>query len=505
MNGFIRRDLSGQEVFRFYLLAVSLFVFPIVQVDYLFFDDNFRSLLEGDELWRDAGRVVVQLFYNALSFSSVTPNVFPLAHFIAIPVVASALQVITQYYFAPCKLADCLVVLPLFFSPTILGILVYQYDGPAVMLGMATVLYAHAYRSEWRGHAWLGPAVLIAVSLSFYQVLLNVLLGLYCVEVTVNIARGSSFGGVARLLARRVIHVVLGGLIYGLTALQFLNTWRSPLLPLDTHWPTVIWARFSQAVESLLLFVNSGNRWLVIVFSTCALLGYLKGATEVYKRGESAIETGALLGLYVMIVPVMAGLVVGCVPLFWVYEPSARVLLGLAPVIFFVFFFSHRFLSALSKKAAWLLAIPLFCMLSFSFMYGRILMTQKELESSILYSLAYDIHSRLELRSVGVIYLVDADTSPVRRPASLPVAVKNPALNYVGGGWHPEGEHYLVMPSQFPYVGITNVIGMSSSDFEKIIDKQRLVNHGLYDIYLSGRNAYIQMKKMNTFSEPEPR
>ena len=62
MNGFIRRDLSGQEVFRFYLLAVSLFVFPIVQVDYLFFDDNFRSLLEGDELWRDAGRVVVQLF-----------------------------------------------------------------------------------------------------------------------------------------------------------------------------------------------------------------------------------------------------------------------------------------------------------------------------------------------------------------------------------------------------------------------------------------------------------
>lgn len=505
MSRFFNRELTSRELWGFYFFATVVFVYPVIKADYLFFDDNSRILLLDDNLWRDAGRMLAQLFYNALSFSSVTPNVFPLAHFVALPVTALALQALARHYFEHCRLVDCLVVLPLIYCPTLLGILIYQYDGPAVMLGMAATVYAVAYKNQWRGSLILGPAVLIAISLSFYQILLNLLLGLYCVEIAMQSARGASFQRVVKLIARQAVQVVAGLLIYWLTALQFLNTWRSPLLPFDNAWPMVMWTRLSQVADNVSLFINSGNRWLFSVLLLCALLGYLGGACVIFKQRNSVVTATALLVLYVAVVPIMLGVVAGFPLLFFHYGPSARVLLALAPVLVFLMFFGHRFLSALNTNAVWLLLIPLFCMLSFSFMYGRVLMAQKELERSVLYSLAYDINSRPTLRAIRIMYLVDGEASPVRRPASRAVSEKIPALNYLGGGWHRLGESYLVMPDQFPFVGITNVRWMTPADFQAVVVKQQVVDSGFYNIYLSGGDGYIQMKQINSPVDQLPR
>jgi hypothetical protein len=244
-----------------------------------------------------------------------------------------------------------------------------------------------------------------------------------------------------------------------------------------------MWTRLGSAFENLGLFLNSGNSWLFIGLSGFAFFGYLWGAVTILRRDEAVIKKSTLLVLYFLLIPIMTITVAGLPLLFKAFEPAARVLLGIAPVLVVVFFFSHKALRAIDARATFLLVIPLFCMLSFAYMYGRILMSQKTLESSILYSLAYDIHSRLALRDLEVIYLVDAETTPIRRPASQPVALEIPALNYVSGGWHRAGEGYLVMADQFPYVGISNVRLMSPVQYETVTDKYKVVDNVIYDIY----------------------
>ena len=497
ISRFLRRGLTDREVFWFYFFAAGVFVYPIIKVDYMFYDDNSRSLLMYEDFWRAGGRILVQLFYNAISFSTSSANLFPLAHLIMLPVIALSLRALATCFFAPCTLGDCFVMLPLIYAPTTLGILIYQYDGPAVMLGVAAVIYAVVYRSDKSAYDVLWPAVLVAMALSIYQVLVNVLIGLYCFELAVQLVRGLSLEGVLRLIARRAFHLLAGLLIYYLTAMRFLNTWRSSWVPLDQMWPGTMWTRLGSAFENLGLFLNSGNSWLFIGLSGFAFFGYLWGAVAILRRDEAVIKKSTLLVLYFSLIPIITITVAGLPLLFKVFEPAARVLLGIAPVLVVVFFFSHKALRAIDARATCLLVIPLFCMLSFAYMYGRILMSQKTLESSILYSLAYDIHSRPELRNIEVMYLIDAETTPVRRPSSLSVGLEIPALNYVGGGWHREGEGYLIMPDQFPYVGISNVRWMSPHEYGAVTEKYKVVDSVIYDIYLSGRNGYIQMKKLD--------
>lgn len=497
LSRFIRRGLTAPEIFWFYFFAAAVFVYPIIKVDYMFYDDNSRSLLMYEDFWRAGGRILVQVFYNAISFSASSANLFPLAHLIMLPVIALSLRSLATYFFSPCTLGDCLVFLPLIYAPTTLGILIYQYDGPAVMLGVAIVIYAVVYRSDKSACDVLWPAVLVAMALSVYQVLLNVLIGLYCFEFAVQLVRGLPLQEALRLIVRRAFHLLAGLLIYDVTALRFLNTWRSLWVPLDAQWPGIMLARLGSAFENLALFINSGNSWLFIGLSGFAVFGYVCGAVTMLRRNEAVIKKSTLVVLYLLLIPIMTIMVAGLPLLFKVYEPAARVLLGLAPLLVTVFYFSHKALKAIDARATCVLVIPLFCMLSFAYMYGRILMSQKTLESSILYSLAYDIHSRPELRNIEVMYLVDAETTPIRRPASLPVAQEIPALNYVSGGWHRDGEGYLVMADQFPYVGISTVRLMSPVQYEAVPDKHKVVDNVIYDIYLSGRTGYIQMKKID--------
>jgi hypothetical protein len=211
------------------------------------------------------------------------------------------------------------------------------------------------------------------------------------------------------------------------------------------------------------------------------------------RRDETYLRKAALLGLY-LVAPLLLGLVIpGFTVLFLHFTPNAKLLLGLAPALVGVLFFSREFLRAVDVRAVWVLAIPMMCMLSFSFLYGRFLMAQKELESSTLYALAYDINAHSELRGVDHIYLVDSESPRLWLPAAFDTAQEVPALRYVGG-WGDVDLNYLVLVEHFPRVGITNVKGMSAEVFKSITGQQRLVNNRFYDIYLSGRNGYIRLK-----------
>jgi hypothetical protein len=92
------RTLTPREVLLFFLAANFLFIFPLVQADYFYNDDNWRALVAGAG-WREEGRVVIDWFYNVLSFSSASADLFPLPLFIATTAVSFALRSLTFFHF----------------------------------------------------------------------------------------------------------------------------------------------------------------------------------------------------------------------------------------------------------------------------------------------------------------------------------------------------------------------------------------------------------------------
>jgi hypothetical protein len=209
--------LTPREVLLFFLAASFLFIFPLVQADYFYNDDNWRSLVAG-EGWREEGRVAIGLFYNAISFGSKAPDLFPLPLFIATAGISFALRSLTFFYFQRPTFVHCLVVLPLWYDPFLLQNLSYHYDGPAMALGLVALIYAVMGSADkaWR-NVW-APALLFALALSIYQVLIGFFIAMCCVEVIRLVWLGRPSGQVLRFIASKLLAIIIGVLVYYLTA-----------------------------------------------------------------------------------------------------------------------------------------------------------------------------------------------------------------------------------------------------------------------------------------------
>lgn len=496
MSSLLSKELSRREVFWFYLFAVSVFVFPIVQVDYLFYDDNQRALLLIESNWRNEGRILIEFFYRALSFTSETPNLFPLAYLFAVPSAAFGLRALAYHYFLQCKLTDCLVLLPLFYSPFSLGIFIYQYDGPAVMIGISAVIYSVAYESGRSSLKLWIPALLIVVGLAINQLTFNILLGLYCVEAAYAISRGLPFDQVMRSTYLRAEHVIMALVMYGITVYPLMSDERIPFVPIDAHWLTEIMTRLHTVIDRIALLVNPGNQWLCVTLIITAALGYLFAVPGILKRAIPSSQKAVLLSLYFMAIPLLVMAVPGFTLLLKIFDPAARVLIGLSSLLMGVMLFAHSLLGRVSGAARYVLIVPVLCMLSFSFMFGRVLLTQKKLEDSVLHSLAYDINSRVELREINYLYLVPPESAQKWLPASADTFREVPALSYV------LNRNVLFIPEQLPAVGIENVRGLPSTVFNALNEKTKVVDNRFYDIYQGEGGGYIQLKNVTTY-QPE--
>lgn len=493
MSSLLTKELSQREILCFYLLAVSLFIFPIIQVDHLFYDDNQRALLLLGENWRNEGRILIEFFYRILSFTSETPNLFPLAYVFAVPSAALSLRALANHYFLRCELKDCLVLLPLFYSPFSLGIFTYQYDGPAVMIGMSVIIYSIAYGSGWEGLKLWIPVLLIVVGLAINQLTFNMLLGLYCVEAAHATSRGLPFDVVMRSVAQRTVQVLISLVIYGMTVYPLMSNERTPLVFYDPHWLTEVLTRLYMVVDRIALLVNSGNQWLCVALIITAALGYLCAVPGILKRAIPWSQKIALLTLYFITVPLLVMTVPGFTLLLKSFDPAARTLIGLASLLMGIMLFAHSLLGRVSSAARYVLVVPVLCMLSFSFMFGRVLLSQKNLERSVLHSLAYDINSRVELRGLKYLYLVPPERAQQWLPASADTLHEVPALNYV------LNRNVLFISEQLPAVGVENVRGLQSAVFNALNRKTKLVDNRFYDIYQVDGSGYIQLKNVTTY------
>lgn len=485
------KPLGPRRIVVVFCTAVLLFVYPIVQADYPYGDDVPRGLLLGEELWKTQGRWFMQLFQTVASFNSHSINVFPLPLLMMLPVLVFALVALSRHYFPNPCLLDCQVVLPLLYSPFFLGNLSYQYDGPMMVLALSCVIYAITLRAKRACWRVCMSGVLLAVAAGLYQITLQVFVSLCCVECVRYISEGRALRPILLALMERVVQLLAGGLLYYFSAFQFYASWRGAMAQPDSGWVELLKLRAIAVTKVLGLFVNDGNRWLFIASISLAAVGLGLTLLVVFGTRHSPSQRLGLVLLCATALLLIAVCVPGAILIIQDFALNSRSLMAFSCVMVLVFYLARIALSAVHPLLNALLIIPLLCMLSFAFAYGRVLVAQKAFETRVVYSVAYDLSSRPQLHDIQDFYLIAPEHLQVWLPAAAAVTAQMPGLEFILDLKQVTSAERLVM------AGITNVGSRQRSEFVQASrggEAQLLVANTFYDIVRLNGTGYILLK-----------
>lgn len=480
------RPLIKREILWFFLLAVFCFVFPLISVQYLFLDDIDRTL-EAQGAWVREGRFLIQLLYSFVAFNEHVPNIFPLSLMIAVVVLAFALRRWVLWCFEKPGLSQCLVVLPLVYTPFFLQNLSYQFDGPVMMAGLAVIIYSVvSERSTVYKTAWLSVALLV-IALAIYQVLINVYVVLCCFEIIKGVEDKKTTPNIVSRLALRSGCLVAALVVYYLIARGFMSSERQALLALDSQSGVEILARLTKIFADISGYFPAAIKWMMLGLLILGLLGYLRSGREILRSGEPLRMKLIVSLIYLACLPVMVLFMSGVMLVFNVFNDGFRTLIGFSGVLVIVFYLAHRVLSGFRGWACFILVLPLFYCVSVSYAYGRVLMYQKVLETNVLANLSHDVqHS--EFKALPRINFISA-ASAATLPAAEGLYQAMPVLRALEIG-------YVVVVHMLPSVGLVNVYANQDKNIEALIRAGSfppfLVTN-YYNFYMINGDGYIVM------------
>lgn len=487
---YLVQPLSPRKIWVFFFTTTLLFALPLILADYFYIDDNWRAQLAGTG-WKKDGRILVDWFYQGLSFTHGAPNMFPLPLLIAITAMAFALRSLAIHYFSRPSVVSCLVVLPLWYSPFFLQNLSYQYDGPAMSLGVVAIIYAICFtHPSWWGRT-LSCAAFIAVGLNLYQMVINVYIGLCCVELIRAASEKQSPLQVARLVRDKGLHVLLGVAMYLATAPQLMNNNRNSLRDFSAGWAQRLLSDLHLAAQRVSLLYNEGNAWLCVALLVTAGAGLVLVICRGMRVPAGMRSRGLVAVGCLATVPVMLISIPGLALLFNYYNDGARLMMGTAPALVMLLYLAYQALGAIHHRLGCLLFLPVIAMLSFSYMHGRVLSLQRDLSVSVGQSLSYDVLSNRTLKDIQQFYLINRKTNGWL-VGSDGVNALVPALRYV------VNVDFFLLSEMLPRIGgVTHIASMDGATFDLMgIEKTApmLADNKFYSLYVQGHYAYIVMK-----------
>lgn len=469
--------------------ACGIFVLPLILTGGLYLDDNWRAL-QATGNWASEGRPSLDLLYRLLSFTSGAPNIFPLPLLLSTLAMAGALVSLSRHYFEQPRLSSAFVVMPMWFSPFFLQNLSYQYDGPGMALGVVAMIYAVTYRSTSPYARWLVPALWIALGLSFYQLTLNILLGLYCIDLLCAAQRKWPAGRWLVYLRDRLAQLALGLVIYLAAVFPWLrHSPRRDLLPWNDALPGILHQRLAEVASKLGLLANEGNLWFWLALLGGAACGFVVLGARLLRSRESVWRKAGQLAGYALVVPGLLLTIAGSSLPFETFYPDARILIGLSTCLVALFYLLHMVLQRISRAAPLLLGIPLLYMLSFSFAHGQIMKLQVQDADRLAFRIGNDISAQADLQVLTRFYLyephwVDAAAFGTSRTRRL-----MPALGYV------INLHARILPEILQRRGLYAVQSLAENDRFKYQPRPTpVVDNNQYAIYAVQDTGYIMMK-----------
>ncbi|MGE8144874.1 glucosyltransferase domain-containing protein [Pseudomonas frederiksbergensis] len=474
-----------REVQLFFLVAVLLHIVPLILADYLYIDDIWRAQYAGTE-WKTSGRILTEWLYQGLSLTRGAPNLFPLPLIISAVVMSFALRSMVFSLFEKPTLPACFVVLPLWYSPFFLQNLSYQYDGPGMALGLAVTVYAVTYKHSSTINRVIVSGALLCAALSFYQILIDVYVGLCCVMLFNVIYGKADLRKVGAWVGEHFAKLMCGVIFYLASAYQFMTDERKKMLPLSAEGLDKLVATLKVVGERLSLFYSEGGVLLAWLLMILASVGFVRLLIVVFRTETPILQRVVLFALCVFVVGVVFISIPGIAVVFDYFNDGARLMLGFSSALVFVFFLSYKALMGIHWRVTLILAAPLITMLSLSYAYGHVVNAQKVLGASVAQMLTFEVSSNRELRGVERFNLVVINQSWLSAASGTTNLL--PVLRYI------LNVDFLLLAETMPRYGVMNVFYMEKQDYLSVVDETKIlpvVDGRFYRIYVIGRTGYV--------------
>ncbi|WP_040261639.1 glucosyltransferase domain-containing protein [Pseudomonas massiliensis] len=475
--------LSSWQAGGFFLAAMGLYSLPLILNNYAYIDDTTRGLT-AHTYWTQEGRAVGDVLMYALSMTGAAPDLFPLTLFAGIVAMAYGMVRLARHWFGHPTMAQCAILLPLWFNPYYLQQLSYHYDCFTVSVGISLMMLAVSFRHRVGLLHWIVPSLLVAAGMGTNQITLHVFLGLACVDV---LQRSHARPGQACSwqLVRHHFKVVLSAcLLYLLVFYPMIGNDRGGFI-----LPSVadLGARLVAILERTLSFISVSTAPIFIGLAALASTGWVLSVRQGIRANASVRDKTLYLFIHMLCLMGLVLAVPGMLLFISDLENNlgARVLIGVSPLLVGLFYLAYIALVRLRLALAGLLFIPLFVFLSFSYAYGQVMRDKKDLEIFSRVSVATDLLSRPELQPAKVVFIENYNTAP---PISKCLQDVLPALDYVFGNY------YWLLPEQLAKWGFDGQASPERISF----DDEPVVVKPFYRIYLHDGNAYVRLEPLKS-------
>lgn len=485
------RPLAHWQLWLLCTAALALHVLPLLMADMPFLDDLARQQLARND-WGFVGRPLVVGLYAALSFGPGALNLYPLPLLLALLACGHGLACLVQRWFNVPALGAVLVVLPLWYQPYFLQNLSYQYDGASMALALAACLWAIALGpTGWRG--WLSGALLVAVGAGLYQPAVNLFAGLCGIDLMRQLMHAGRLQALWREALQRLGQLLAGCALYYASCAWMVTSTRADWLPLDGHWLGEVLRRLGVTADTVGVLLTPAAGWLMLVLCLLAALALGRSVIRLWQGPGTANERLGLVLTLLGLVPLIALCVPGLILLLAEFEQSVRVLLGLGALLAMLSYLAHEALAGWPRLRLLLLAVPLLCMLGYSFAYGRVLVLQKALHQSMAQALVHDLASQDGLRQARHYYLLDYWLERPWIPAARGTLQALPALGKI------HAYNYLLLPEMLPRAGIDDLHTFYQApplNHQQVLARSPApqLSSRFYDIHLVDDAAYVLIK-----------
>lgn len=150
------------------------------------------------------------------------------------------------------------------------------------------VVYSITFRHRLLFLRVLLSAVLLALALGFYQLTINVFVGLCCIEVLRALLDRVALKDILQALARRLLQMLFAALLYFLCVFLFMSHERTSLLPLNAEGLATVASNFLEINRTVAQVLEGGAGWMTLVLLVLCAICLLKVIVHVAASDEGA-------------------------------------------------------------------------------------------------------------------------------------------------------------------------------------------------------------------------
>lgn len=276
------------------LLILGVALIPIFSSNVYYMDDLYRVVL-GIKGWSGDARPFAEIFYNVLTLQSdIVPDLYPAPLILAVVFLCFVFSMLSKRLSNGRDILFAFCICPLILSPLFSSNLHFKYDSPFMVLSVAFALLSFCFEFKRTVACVLITATFVTLTLSTYQVSVNIFAVLTVVEFLYFATKGDFRVAVLRLV-NRGFGFIVGYFVYSKIIIHFVQVNKyfleySTTVGLDKSGALKVFDNFT---SSFSIFTNSQSLGFEI-FVLCLVSAYVLTITNLLISNYKSISPFAL-------------------------------------------------------------------------------------------------------------------------------------------------------------------------------------------------------------------